>query len=309
MHKYIVYRLINLIPVMFGISLITFGLISITPGDPAEIIIRQRELEPTSETIEVMREELGLNYPLPIQYIRWVWNILHLDLGRSFYTGEPVLQELLERFPATLQLTIAGMIVMLVISIPMGILTAVYKHSVIDHLGRIGALMGASLPSFWLGLLLIYYFSVKWSLLPAIAGKTTSYIILPAITLGAGMAVTYARLLRGSMLEVLAEDFIRVARAKGLAERTVIMKHALKNGLLPVVTALGMSFGYLLGGTVIVETIFAWPGMGRFVVDSIASRDYPIIQGFVLFMAFIFVLVNLLVDISYHFLDPRIKLD
>jgi len=169
--------------------------------------------------------------------------------------------------------------------------------------------MGASLPSFWLGLLLIYYFSVKWSLLPAIAGKTTSYIILPAITLGAGMAVTYARLLRGSMLEVLAEDFIRVARAKGLAERTVIMKHALKNGLLPVVTALGMSFGYLLGGTVIVETIFAWPGMGRFVVDSIASRDYPIIQGFVLFMAFIFVLVNLLVDISYHFLDPRIKLD
>lgn len=305
---YLIKRVMYLIPVMLGVSIITYMLINLVPGDPAEIILRAGGVEPTREAVEALREELGLNEPVYVRYGKWLWNIFHLDFGRSFRTGQPVSQEILDRCPATLELTLAGMLVMLLLSFPVGILAAIYKNTVIDHLSRVVALLGASLPSFWLGLLLIYYLSVKLEIFPVMGRGGWERLVLPALTLGFGMAATYARLLRASMLEVLGQDFIQAARARGLKERVVILQNALKNALLPVVTAFGMSFGHLLGGTVIVETIFAWPGMGKFMVDAIFNRDYPVVQGYVLFMAFIFVFANLAVDISYHFLDPRIRL-
>lgn len=306
---YLLKRLVYLLPVMLGVSVITFGLINLAPGDPAEIILRTGGIEPTREAVEVLREELGLNNPIYIQYGRWLWNALHLDLGNSFRTGQPVFVEILHRFPATLELTMAAMFFMLLLAVPIGIVAALYRHTLIDHLGRIFALVGASLPSFWLGLILISCISVKWGLLPVMGRGGWKHLVLPAITLGFGMAAVYMRLLRACMLDVLNQDFIKVARAKGLKEKWVIGRHALKNALLPVVTLFGMSFGNLLGGAVIVETIFAWPGVGKFVVDAIFNRDYPVIQGYVLLMSLVFVLVNLLVDISYVFLDPRIRLE
>nr|WP_282706892.1 ABC transporter permease [Natroniella acetigena] len=198
---------------------------------------------------------------------------------------------------------------MLLLSLPVGILAAVFKNTAYDHLGRILALLGASVPSFWLGMMLIYWLAVKQSFFPVMGRGSLQHLILPAFTLGLGMAATYSRLLRASMLEVLKQDYIRVARAKGLQERSIILKHALRNALIPVITAFGVSFGHLLGGTVVVETVFTWPGMGRFVVDAIFSRDYPVIQAYVLVMALVFVTVNFLVDLIYQFLDPRINFE
>ncbi|AIS52197.1 nickel transport system permease protein NikB [Thermoanaerobacter kivui] len=309
MWRYLIKRLLYLIPVMFGVSIITFGLINLVPGDPAELILRSGGVEPTKEAIEALREELGLNDPLYVQYGRWLWRVLHGDLGKSFRTGQPVAEEIFSRFPATLELTCAAMVFMVCLAPLAGILSALYRHTFIDHLSRLGALLGTSLPGFWLGLLLIYLFAVKLGLLPVMGRGGPEHLVLPAVTLGFGLAAVYARILRASMLEVLGQDYIRVARAKGLKEKWVIGRHALKNALLPAVTLLGMSFGHLLGGAVIVETIFAWPGVGKFAVDSIFNRDYPVIQGYALFMAVVFVLINLLVDLSYVFLDPRIRLE
>jgi peptide/nickel transport system permease protein len=309
MKQYLIKRLFYLIPVIFGVSIITFGLINLAPGDPAEIILRSSGVEPTMEAVAALREELGLNDPVYIQYGRWVLDVLHLDLGESYRTGRPVAEEILYRFPATLELTVAAIFFMLLVSMPSGILAALHRHAFVDHLSRIWALVGASLPGFWLGLLLIYYFSVKLGIFPVMGRGGLEHLVLPAVTLGFGMAATYARLLRASMLEVLGQDYIKVARARGLKEKLIVGRHALKNALMPVVTAFGMSFGHLLGGAVIVETIFAWPGVGKFFVDSIFNRDYPVIQGYALFMAVVFVIVNLLVDITYVFLDPRIRLE
>lgn len=294
---------------MLGVSIITFGLINLAPGDPAELILRYGGVEPAREAVEALREELGLNDPLYIQYGRWLWNMFHLDLGKSFRTGQPVAEEILSRFPATLELAGAALAFMILIALPAGILSALYRHAFIDHLSRIFALFGASLPGFWLGLMLIFFFAVKLELLPVMGRGEPQQLVLPAITLGFGLAAVYARILRAGMLDVLGQDYIRVARAKGLKEKWVIGRHALKNALLPAVTLLGMSFGHLLGGAVVVETIFAWPGVGQFAVESIFNRDYPVIQGYALFMAVIFVLANILVDISYVILDPRIRLE
>ncbi|NPV28093.1 MAG: ABC transporter permease [Firmicutes bacterium] len=309
MGRYLAKRLLYLIPVMLGVSIVTFGLINLAPGDPAELILRSGGVEPTREAVEALREELGLNDPVYIQYGRWLWNAAHLDLGKSFRTGRPVAEEILSRFPATLELTCAAMVFMISLALPAGILSALYRRAFLDHLSRLCALLGASLPGFWLGLVLIYLFAVKLGLLPVMGRGGWRHLVLPAVALGFGLAAVYARILRAGMLDVLGQDYIRVARAKGLKEKWVIGRHALKNALLPAVTLLGMSFGHLLGGAVIVETIFAWPGVGKFAVDSIFNRDYPVIQGYALFMAVVFVLVNLLVDVSYVFLDPRVRLE
>lgn len=309
MKGYLFRRILYLFPVMLGVSIITFGLINLAPGDPAEIILRADGMEPTVEAVAVLREELGLNDPLHVQYGRWLWGVLHLDLGKSFRTGNPVAEELFSRLPATLELTCAALVFMVILAVPAGILSALYRHALVDHLSRLGALLGASLPGFWLGLMLIYFFSVKLGLLPVMGRGGLSHLVLPAVTLGFGMAAVYARVLRAGMLDVLGQDYIKVARAKGLKDKWVIGRHALKNALLPTVTLFGLSLGYLLGGTVIVETIFAWPGVGKLAVDSLFSRDYAVIQGYALLMAMVFVLANLLVDISYVFLDPRVRLE
>ncbi|MCK8827164.1 ABC transporter permease [Natroniella acetigena] len=309
MLKYLLKKVIHLIFVMLIVSILVFISIRVIPGDSAEVILRTNGIEPTVESIERFREELGLNQPLLVQYIEWLTGVLRGDFGRSFITGRPVLEEVWYRFPATLELTAGGVVVMLLLSLPVGILAAVFKNTAYDHLGRILALLGASVPSFWLGMMLIYWLAVKQSFFPVMGRGSLQHLILPAFTLGLGMAATYSRLLRASMLEVLKQDYIRVARAKGLQERSIILKHALRNALIPVITAFGVSFGHLLGGTVVVETVFTWPGMGRFVVDAIFSRDYPVIQAYVLVMALVFVTVNFLVDLIYQFLDPRINFE
>ncbi|MDP3044332.1 MAG: ABC transporter permease, partial [Bacillota bacterium] len=227
MKSYLLRRILYLLPVILGVSIITFGLINLAPGDPAEIILRADGMEPTKEAVAVLREELGLNDPVYIQYGRWLWGVLHLDLGESFRTGNPVAEELFSRLPATLELTCAALVFMVILAVPAGILSALYHHTFVDHLSRLCALLGASLPGFWLGLMLIYFFSVKLGLLPVMGRGGLRHLILPAVTLGFGMAAVYARILRAGMLEVLGQDYIKVARAKGLKEKWVIGRHAL----------------------------------------------------------------------------------
>ncbi len=309
MGRYLLRRLLYLLPVMLGVSVVTFFLGNLAPGDPAELILRSAGVEPSAAAVAALREKLGLNDPVYVQYGRWLWRALHGDLGRSFCTGRPVAEELASRLPATLELALAALGFTVLIAFPVGVLAALHRHTLLDYLGRLAALLGASLPGFWLGLLLIYFFAVKLGVFPVMGRGGWRHLVLPAASLGLGLAAVYTRILRAGMLEVLARDYIKVARAKGLKERLVIGRHALKNALLPAVTLLGMSFGHLLGGAAIVETIFAWPGVGKFAVDAIFNRDYPVIQGYALFMAVVFVVLNLLVDISYVLLDPRVRLE
>ncbi|WP_028309007.1 nickel ABC transporter permease [Desulfitibacter alkalitolerans] len=308
MRAYILQRLLYLIPVFFGVSLLTYSLSKLAPGDPAEIKLRQAGFEPTQQMLEATRQQMGLNDPEYVQFLNWLSGVLKGDLGVSFYSGTPVTQEILYRLPATFELTFAALIVMIAIAMPVGVLAAVYKGTWVDNISRVFAFLGASMPAFWLGLILMYYLSVKYTIFPVMGRHGIDSLVLPAVTLGMGMAATYTRLLRASILEVLGQDYIMAARARGLKERIVIVNHALKNALISIVTLLGMSLGFLLGGTVIVETVFSWPGVGKYAVEAIFNRDYPVIQGYVLWMAVIFVLANLLVDISYRFLDPRIRL-
>jgi peptide/nickel transport system permease protein len=309
MGQYIMRRLLLLVPIWLGITLMAFGLGRLAPGDPARLIAeRQADGLPTPAQVERVRVEYGLDDPLPLQYMRWVAHALQGDLGVSFKTGGPVLEELARRFPATLELAVYGMLVGIALALPLGAQAAVRRGSSIDHASRLVALAGASLPSFWLAFILIIVFAVQLRLLPVAGRGTVRHLVLPAITLGVALAAPLTRLTRSSMLEVLGEDFVRTAWAKGLHERSVVLRHALRNALIPVVTVAGMSFGHLLGGAVIVETVFAWPGVGKLVVDSIFDRDYPLIQGYVLFMGTIFVLINLAVDLLYVWLDPRVRL-
>lgn len=308
MLEYILRKGIHLIFVMLGVSILTFGLSQVIPGDPAELILKEMGMEPTRDEVEVLRDRLGLNDPLTVQYGRWTINALKGDLGKSFRTGNSVKEEIVSRLPATIELTIGGLIIMIFIALPIGVLSAIFKDKWVDNFSRLFAFIGASIPSFWLGLMLIYFLSVKYSIFPVMGRGTLRHLFLPSFTLGIGMATTYARLIRASMLEVLGQDFILAARSRGLKENIVIINNALRNALIPVTTAFGMSFGHLLGGTVIVENIFAWPGVGKFLVESIFNRDYPVIQGYVLWMALIFVVVNQIVDISYRLLDPRISI-
>ncbi|MCL0059917.1 ABC transporter permease [Dehalococcoidia bacterium] len=307
MLTYVIRRMGLMVFILLGVSVITFSMMHFVPGDPAEVIATERYGEEiTTETIEFVRAELGLDQPVYIQYFRWLTNVLRGDLGYSFRTDRPVLDEILTRLPATVQLALAGMLVALLIAIPVGIVSATRQYSAVDNISMFGALLGVSIPNFWLGLLLILFFSLYLGWLPVFGRGGIEHLILPALTLGTGMAAITTRLIRSSMLEVLGQDYIRAARAKGLKEKVVIYKHALKNAMIPVVTIVGLQFASLLEGAVIAEVIFAWPGIGRLLVDSIFARDFMLIQGCILFIAAMFVLVNLLVDIFYTYLDPKI---
>lgn len=304
MHKYILRRLLLLIPVMIGVTFIVYTIMFFTPGDPAQILIGENA---PKEAVEKLREEMGLNDPFILQYLRFLKNAVRGDFGRSYSTKKPVFDEVFARFPATLKLTIAGMIVAIAIGIPVGIISATKQYSVTDNVSMILALLGVSMPNFWLGLMLILLFSVKLGLLPSGGDSGFASLILPAITLGTGVAAIITRMTRSSMLEVIRQDYIRTARAKGVMERKVINKHALRNALIPVVTVVGLQFGYLLGGAVLTETVFSWPGVGRFMVEAIRQKDTPTVLASVIFMSVAFSIVNLFVDILYAFLDPRIK--
>lgn len=309
MKRYLLARLLSLVPLWLGISVLAFALSNLAPGDPATLLAhRLSDAPPSEEQIESIRREYGLDAPAPVRYVRWLSSVARGDLGFSYRTREPVAHLLATRFPATLQIACAALVVALIVGLPLGVASAVRRGSWLDHAARVGALLGAALPSYWLGYLLILLFAIALGWLPVAGRERADSFVLPSLTLGLGMAATLARLSRSSLLEVLHEDFIRAARAKGLTERVVVWRHALRGALIPVVTVLGMAFGHLLGGAVIVETIFAWPGIGKLVIDSIYDRDYPMIQGFVLFMGTVFILLNLLTDISYRWIDPRIRL-
>lgn len=309
MLTFILKRMLLMFIVIIGVTVMTFLIMHFTPGDPAEMIAMKRYGmdDLTQEDIEWIRVQEGLDAPLHIQYVRWLNHVAHGDLGCSLINGEPVLSEILIRFPATIKLAVVSMLVALIIAVPVGIISSIRQYSLVDNFSMMGAMLGISMPNFWLGLLLILLFSVHLGWFPVCGYGDFEHIILPALTLGTGMAAVTARLARSSMLEVLRQDYIRTARAKGLSEKLVISKHALKNAFIPVVTVIGMQFGRVLEGAVIVETIFAWPGIGKLLVDSIYARDFAVIQGGVLFVAVIYVIINLAVDISYTYLDPRIR--
>ncbi|SNS56316.1 peptide/nickel transport system permease protein [Anaerovirgula multivorans] len=305
MHKYILRRLLMLMPVMLGVSFIVFTMMHITPGDPARIMLG--ESAPLEE-VEKFREELGLNDPFLIQYGRFVKNlVIHQDMGRSYTSKRPVIEEILIRFPTTLKLATLGIVVAVLLGIPAGIISATRQYSIFDNTSMVAALLGVSMPNFWQGLMLILLFSVKLGWLPSSGFSSWKEMILPALTLGTSSAAIITRMTRSSMLEVIRQDYIRTARAKGQVESVVVNRHALKNALIPIVTVIGLQFGYLLGGAVLTESIFSISGVGRLMVESISARNFPVVQGGVLFIALTFSIVNLLVDILYAFLDPRIK--
>ncbi|MDW7738640.1 MAG: ABC transporter permease [Bacillota bacterium] len=306
MLQFFVRRLIQTIPVVIGVTILVFSLMHLIPGDPAQIIAG--EAAPAAQ-VEAIRERLGLNDPIPIQYLRYMGNLLQGDLGQSIRSSRPVTGEIQARFWITMRLAIYSMVVSIFIGLIAGVISAVRKYSLLDSLLMVVALFGLSMPNFWLGLMLIKYIAIELALVPPSGWGTWQQAILPVLTLGTGGAAIIARMTRSSMLDVINQDYIRTARAKGLKERVVIYKHGLKNALIPVVTVIGIEAGMLLSGTVLAETVFAINGMGRLAIDAIRARDFPLVQGIVLVFALTFVLVNMLVDISYRYLNKRIDLN
>ena len=291
-----------------GISIISFLLLNFAPGDAAEITLRRQNsgVTPSPEAVQALRQELGLDDLLPLRYGHWLSNTIRGDLGESYRTGGSITGELFRRLPATLLLTATALAIAVVTGIPLGVMAAVKQRSWLDSACRVSAIIGAAVPSYVMAPVLMLIFAVQLQWLPAVGYGSFQNLILPAIALSFGTMAQLMRLTRSSLLEVLSQDYMRTARAKGLSENSVVWRHGLKNSLLPVVTVLGTSTGYLLGGAVIIETIFGWPGIGQFVITGITQRDYPVVQGFVLYVAIIFLLVNLAVDLSYRWLDPRL---
>ncbi|KAM3115125.1 ABC transporter permease [Phormidesmis sp. 146-33] len=334
MPQYILKRLLGLLPVLFGITFAVFLLLRLIPGDPAIVLAGERA---TPDQITALREQLGLDRPLDQQYFAFLENMVRLEFGNSIISGIPVIDEIRSRWAATFELSIAAMLVAVVLGIPSGVVAAVHKDRLVDNLLMSGSLIGVSLPVYWLGLLMVYLFSITLKWLPpsgrisvetgfsfqpitgfygldallnlnlSVLADVLSHLILPALTLGTIPLAIVARITRSAMLEVLTQDYIRTAKAKGLPDRLVVFRHALKNALLPINTTIGLQFGTLLGGAILTEIIFSWPGLGSWVYEGILARDYPVVQGGVVFIAVMFVVINLLVDISYAWIDPRIQ--
>lgn len=304
MYKYVIKRLLALIPVLLGVTFIVFCIMSLSPGDPAAMLLGTGA---TPESIVALREEMGLNDPIIVQYIRYLAGLLRGDMGTSYVSRNSVVYEIFSRFPNTLALAAAAIFVATIVSIPIGIISATKQYSIFDNTGMVVALLGVSMPSFWLGLMFIILFSVKLKVLPSGGAEGFSSIILPAITLGAESMATITRTTRSSMLEVVRQDYIRTARAKGFPENFVILKHALRNALIPTVTVTGIEMGALLGGAILTETVFSWPGVGRLLIDAIQNKNTPVVLGCLVVFAVSFGIVNLVVDILYAYIDPRIK--
>ena len=304
MRSYLFRRLLLALPVVWGVVTLVFLLIHLIPGDPVEIMLGESALPADREAL---REGLGLDRPMLEQYGLFLWGLCRGDLGASLQQRRPVSALIREHYPATLELTVAALLVSLLIALPAGILSAIRQYSFLDHSTMFLALLAVSMPNFWLGPLLIWTVSIQLGWLPVSGRGGMAHLVLPALTLGASMAAIVARMTRSSVLEVLREDYVMTARAKGLPESRVILKHVLRNAMLPVLTVVGLQFGGLLAGSIITETIFSWPGLGTLMVQAIQTRDYPVVQGCVLVIALSYVLVNLLTDILYGIIDPRIR--
>ena len=301
---YVLRRLVIAIPLLLVVTVAVFLIMELTPGDPAVLMLGQ---DATPQSIEALRIQFGLDRPLPEQYLRFLLNLIQGDLGRSFVTHLPVSGELARTWPATLQLAVAAMAIALVVGLPLGVVTAVKRGGWIDQITRVIVLISVSMPIFWSGLLLIYLFAVQLRWLPTSGAGSLANLVLPSISLSTFSLAVIVRLTRSSMIDVMGEDYVRTARAKGLRDLVVIVRHGLKNALIPVVTIAGLQFGQLLAGAVLTETVFNWPGLGRLTVTAVFARDYPMIRGAILVVAATFILVNLFVDLVYAFLDPRIR--
>jgi peptide/nickel transport system permease protein len=314
MTRYVTIRLFHLFPVLILLSIIVFSLVHIIPGDPVDVMMGEGFNDPV--VAEALRKQLHLDKPIVIQYLYWFWGVIHGNLGKSVITHQPVLDMILERFPATVLLALASAVVAIMISIPAGIIAAAKQNTWADYMAMGISLCGISIPNFWLGIMLILLFSQFLGWLPSMGytplfehpKEALIHLVMPAITLGTAMAASLTRFTRSEMLEELRQDYVRTARAKGLRERAVLFQHVLKNSMIPTITVVGLQIGGLLEGAVITETVFAWPGIGRLAIQAVFERDYPLIQGIVLFAAATYVVVNLVVDISYTFLDPRVRL-
>jgi ABC-type dipeptide/oligopeptide/nickel transport systems, permease components len=332
MIKYVLKRLALLVPVLIGVSIIVFIVMHVLTSDPTSIILGQHA---SADQIAALRKQLGLDNPLYIQYLDFFKGLLHRDFGNSLITQTSVWSELTTRLPATVELAFTSIIIASIVGVTIGVISAIKQNSIIDYISMIGALLGVSMPIFWLGLILIVVFSLQLHILPVSSriqvgmepahitgfyildsiftgnmealGDSIKHLMLPSIALASYSTAIIARMTRSTMLEVIGQDYIRTARAKGLAERTIIIGHALKNAFIPIITVIGLQLGSLLGGAVLTETVFAWPGIGSYTIDAILKADYPVVQGAVMLMAVIFVSVNLLVDLLYGLLDPRIK--
>jgi len=296
--------------VILGVTAMTFLLIRLAPGEPAEMIAiaRYGEENISDEMVSYIRDKEELDKPIFCQYIRWLQNILKGDLGVSLSTGEPVLEEILTRLPATFKLAVCALLLSVAFAIPLGVISAAHYNSITDRLTTTGAMLAESIPCFWLSLLLIILFSVNLGWLPSFGAGKIKHLVLPSVSLSVGMTAVTTRLTRSSMLEVLHQDYITTAKAKGLSQVRIVGHHALKNAMIPIVTIIGIQFSHLMEGTVIIESIFGWPGIGKLLVDSIFVRDYAMIQGCVLFFAVFVVIINLIVDLVYFLLDPKIKM-
>ncbi len=304
MTAYILKRLLGLLPTLFIVAVLVFLFVHMLPGDPARLAAG---VDASPETVELVRKDLGLDKPMPQQFINFFGNLVQGDFGQSLRSKRPVSAEVAERFMPTLLLTITSMAWAVVFGLIIGIVSAVYRNRWPDRLGMTLAVSGISFPAFALGMLLMQVFSVQLGWLPTVGADTWRHYILPSITLGAAVAAVMARFTRASFIEVIGEDFVRTARAKGVSEKWVVLKHCLRNALIPVVTMMGLQFGFLLGGSIVVEAVFNWPGLGRLLVDAIEMRDYPVIQTLVLLFSLEFILINLAVDVLYGFINPTIR--
>ncbi|WP_440108742.1 nickel ABC transporter permease [Paenibacillus sp. QZ-Y1] len=290
------------------LSFISFVFVKLAPGDAVRELLRSDDVAVTTSEIEKQREALGFNDPVLVQYGQWLSRLVRLDLGNSYMTNRPVTEELLGKLPATLLLTCTSLLVLMLIAIPLGTLSALYPNRIIDRFSRLLAVLGTSVPSFWLGLLFIEGFSVRTHLFPSMGMGTIAHLVLPSLTLGLTMAAVYVRLIRSSLLKSLDQDFVRGARSRGIGEASILTRHAFRHALTPVITMFGVSIGSLLGGTVVIEVLFAYPGMGKFIVDAIQSRDYPVIQGYMVLMGLIVTIIHILVDLLNDYLTPEIRL-
>lgn len=305
MFAYTLKRILALIPVLLGVSLLVFGSLYLTPGDPLSAVLGEAVV--SKEQMDALRQQYGFDDPIYVQYLRFAGRALQGDLGRSYRYNQPVLQQIRDQLPATVQLTLAAMLFAVLLGVPLGVLAAIYHNTWVDFTAMLVALAGISIPTFWSGLILLLIFALELGWLPATGTQGWQRLLMPAFTLGYGAAAIIARLTRSSMLEVLRQAYVTTARAKGLPGRLVIVRHTLKNALIPVITIVGLQFGNLLAGAVVVETVFSRQGIGRLLVDAILSKDFPTVQGTVLLVALVYVLINLAVDLSYAAVDPRIR--
>ena len=307
MLRYVTGRLLGLLPVLLGVTVLVFVMLRIAPGDPLIALLGEESQGISRQALEEMRQQYGLDANPVSQYFTFLGGVVQGDLGTSVRTKQPVVREIASRLPATLLLAGAGITISLVLGLTLGILAAVYRRTVVDYLAIVVALAGVSVPVFWSGLILMLVFALQLGWLPASGYGTWRHLVLPATAIGFASSAIVARVTRSSMIEVRRADYVRTARAKGVGERRVNLRHALRNAMLPIITVIGLQFGGLLGGSVLTETVFAWPGIGRLVVDSIRAQDAPLVQGTVLFIAVVFIVINLLVDLSYALLNPRIR--